>query len=343
MEDIALVSICIPTYNGEKYLRECLESAISQTYKNIEILVVDDKSSDQTILIAKEFAREDNRIKVHVNKTNLGLVGNWNRSIELASGYWIKFLFQDDLLFPSCIARMLENATSETKFIFCNRKIIYQDDSESYIQKTDLNSRKSILATRFGIKSPGYISIDKMSNIISQMVYSNFMGEPNVTLFRKDITQKIGIFNPQFTQLCDLDYWLRIAAEYPLYYVPETLCSFRVHSDSTSALNNRSGKVLVDKIILSHELLNSSRYTNLRKHFSQRTLEKIFNMFKLKIYEVQKELVRNPDNFELATHYYSLKEILPGIAKYEKPSLKTRIISAAVNLRRKIKSKAKIF
>jgi glycosyltransferase involved in cell wall biosynthesis len=332
-----LVSICIPTYNGEKYLRDCLDSSISQTYRNIEILVVDDKSSDKTLLIANEFALKDSRIKVYVNEANLGLVGNWNRCIELATGHWIKFLFQDDLLFPLCIARMLENATSETKFIFCNRDVIHQDDT-AYIQKTGVNSHQSILATRFALKSSGYISMNKMSTIVSQMVYSNFIGEPNVTLFRKDIREKIGMFNPLLTQLCDLDYWLRIAAEYRLYFLPETLCSFRVHSDSTSALNNRSGKVLVDKIILSHELLNSPRYTNLRKFFSKHTLDKIFNMFKLKIYEVQKELIRNPDNLELASHYNSIKEILPIIAEYEKASLKTRMISAVVNLRRKIKS-----
>ncbi len=82
--------MCTSVCNGEKYLEQCLNSAINQTYKNIEILLVDDASTDTTWSIAKNYAANDKRIKLHRNDTNIGLVANFNKCLELANGEWIK-------------------------------------------------------------------------------------------------------------------------------------------------------------------------------------------------------------------------------------------------------------
>src|SRR5437899_12562971 len=97
------VSICIPTYNGAAHLAPCLESALNQTWTDFELLIVDDASSDDTVAITEACAARDRRVRVARNPRNLGLVGNWNRCLELAKGTWIKFLFQDDLLSPACL------------------------------------------------------------------------------------------------------------------------------------------------------------------------------------------------------------------------------------------------
>ena len=81
-----LVSICIPTYNGEKYLKECLDSCIDQTFKNYEIIICDDCSSDGTIKIIEEYAKIFPQIILFQNDGNLGLVGNWNRCIHHSNG-----------------------------------------------------------------------------------------------------------------------------------------------------------------------------------------------------------------------------------------------------------------
>ncbi|HLJ75313.1 MAG TPA: glycosyltransferase family 2 protein, partial [Thermoanaerobaculia bacterium] len=91
------VSICLPTYNGSRYLRECLASALAQTHGDFELVVVDDRSTDETMDIIRDVAHADSRVRVFENDANLGLVGNWNRCIELSSAPWIKFVFQDDL------------------------------------------------------------------------------------------------------------------------------------------------------------------------------------------------------------------------------------------------------
>ena len=74
-----LVSICIPTYNGSSYIEETLECVINQTYSNIEIIITDDSSTDDTALICKRYAKKDQRIKFYQNEINLGLIGNWKK------------------------------------------------------------------------------------------------------------------------------------------------------------------------------------------------------------------------------------------------------------------------
>src|SRR5437763_750789 len=88
-----LVTVCIPTFNGALHLRECLSSVCLQTYGNTEILVVDDCSSDATAEIVLEFAKRDTRVRFMRNQETLGLMGNWQRCIEIAQGEFIKFAF----------------------------------------------------------------------------------------------------------------------------------------------------------------------------------------------------------------------------------------------------------
>src|ERR1700709_90296 len=92
------LSVCIPVYNGERYLDECLRSVRDQTHADFEVVIVDDCSTDGTRDVVGHHAAQDERIRLSVNAHNRGLVGNWNRCLELASGEWIKFLFQDDVL-----------------------------------------------------------------------------------------------------------------------------------------------------------------------------------------------------------------------------------------------------
>ena len=101
MNQSPLVSICIPTYNGEKYIKECINSAINQTYKNIEIIISDDNSQDDTIDISKTILEKNNIVfKIITNKSSSGVADNWNNAIMNTTGKFIKMIFQDDYLYP---------------------------------------------------------------------------------------------------------------------------------------------------------------------------------------------------------------------------------------------------
>ena len=132
------VSICIPTYNGEAFIEETIKSAIAQTYPNIELIVSDDGSTDRTIAIAQSFQSQtsaDFRIILH---RNYGLSQNWNFCISQAKGEYIKFLFQDDLLEPECIEKMVAVAQQnpEIGMVFSPRGItIAADESHPILRK----------------------------------------------------------------------------------------------------------------------------------------------------------------------------------------------------------------
>ena len=95
-----LVTVCIPVYNGHAFLDRCLQAIVKQTYDNLDILVVDNQSTDDSAALLAGWAGRDPRIRVVTNDANIGLVPNRNRCIELARGEWIKFMDVDDVLAP---------------------------------------------------------------------------------------------------------------------------------------------------------------------------------------------------------------------------------------------------
>ena len=102
-----LVTIAIPTYNRDRYLKEAIDSARNQTYKNVEILIRDNASEDTTELIAREEMRSDDRIQYVRNKKNIGMRNNWNKLLNAASGEYFLLLSDDDILAPNAIKILL--------------------------------------------------------------------------------------------------------------------------------------------------------------------------------------------------------------------------------------------
>jgi len=101
--------------------------------RDIEILIIDDGSTDGTIEIAEKFANKDKRVNIFRNRQNIGLVENWNRCIQTARGRWVKFLFQDDLLQPNCVENML-NAAADFRFVVCERYFIIEEVVADHIK-----------------------------------------------------------------------------------------------------------------------------------------------------------------------------------------------------------------
>ena len=103
-----LVSICIPIYNGEAFLAEALASVKTQTYPNLEVVVSDDRSSDASLALVEKFQQEvDLPVRIFTHEPQ-GIGANWNHCVAKAKGQYIKFLFQDDVLLPTCVEQMVE-------------------------------------------------------------------------------------------------------------------------------------------------------------------------------------------------------------------------------------------
>lgn len=143
--DNKLISIAMATYNGEKYLREQLDSIYNQTYKNLEIIVCDDCSSDGTVQILEEYA-QSRGLKYYVNEKNLGYTGNFEKAAKLCNGEFIAFSDQDDIWKPEKLEIML-NEIGDNSLIHTDATLINNDKqviAESSKEKS--NKKKYVIS-----------------------------------------------------------------------------------------------------------------------------------------------------------------------------------------------------
>lgn len=286
-----LVSIAIPTYQGETYLRETLNCAISQTYPNLEILISDDGSIDQTLEIAQEFKTKSSfnfRILEH---SRLGMVNNWNHCIETAQGKYIKFLFQDDLIVSNCIEEMVNLAEqdSEIGLVFSPRSLVLVPEAENdttcmyiYLGCDDLYKNWSSLQR---IQS-GSDLIDDPKLLENPM---NKIGEPSTVLIKKEAFERVGMFDPNLRQIVDVDMWLRIMGSYKIGFIEEKLSSFRIHPNQQSRLNQDTGQSLLDFYRFCHKILTNPCYNFLPEHAKQKILDQRVTLIENENAALQKE------------------------------------------------------
>lgn len=128
-----LVSIMIPVYNREAIIRETLECAINQTYKNLEIIVSDNCSTDGTWSVLEEYEKKDNRIKIFRNKVNLGPVLNWKKCIDNLQGEYTKILWSDDLITLDFVEKTIDLFDEETAFVISGIRIFNSDDNSTLV------------------------------------------------------------------------------------------------------------------------------------------------------------------------------------------------------------------
>lgn len=139
-----LVSIIIPVYNGHKYLCNCVDSVLAQTYKNLEIILINDGSTDNSLDICKEYAKNDDRIKIVNLPQNSGQSYARNAGVKSATGTWIAFCDNDDSYEPEMIEVLVKNAReNNVKISGCGN---YRHENNQTI-KCNLNDRKSGILT----------------------------------------------------------------------------------------------------------------------------------------------------------------------------------------------------
>lgn len=274
---LPLVSICIPTYNGERFIAEAMNSAISQTYTNIEIVVSDDASKDTTLSIIERYkTKTDIPIRVYNHHPN-GIGANWNHSIQKAQGIYIKFLFQDDVLAPNCIAEMVAvmQADSTIGLVASKRDFIIDESFLNKETKLWINNYADLQKTL-------NLSTENKLNIIDNTLFKsetflklplNKIGEPTVVLFRKDIVKDIGYFDESFKQILDYEYWYRILKYKKIAILNEKLVTFRLHSNQATNVN-KNQKISDYKL---YEKLLYKQYIKLLHPNEQRRLLNQYN------------------------------------------------------------------
>lgn len=276
----SLVTVAIPTYNGAAYLAETLSRVLAQTYSNIEVLVVDDVSKDETVAIVQQFAAKDNRIRLVQNEVNLGLVGNWNRCIDLARGEWIKFCFQDNHIEPCTITVMMEAAkTMQQSFVICHRTFLIADDAVDWLKDY---YRYQLIKLEDYFKEDTVVNTQTVGDLVKKVgLFENLFGEPSTYLFHKNLVKQYGYFNKDLAQLCDYEFALRISSNEGFAFVAKSLATFRVHGGSESSRNQEQQKIklqYVDTLLMLHQFLYDAQYANFRHNFSVTLLRQRYQL-----------------------------------------------------------------
>lgn len=125
------VTIGVPVYNGEKYLEEALASIVAQTFRDMEIVISDNASSDRTPAICHDFMARDPRIRYYRNPQNLGSAANWNRVLELARGEYFKWAADDDILEPTYVEKCAGVLERDPSVVICHSQtVVFRDDGQ---------------------------------------------------------------------------------------------------------------------------------------------------------------------------------------------------------------------
>ena len=218
-----LVSLLIPAYNP-RFFRQALESALAQTWRRLEIIVCDDDSTGAIRAIVSEYER-DERLQCFVNETRQGGLGNYLRCFEAARGDYVKFLNDDDLLEPECVARMVAvyQSVEGVRLVTSRRRCI----GENGEALGDLPGARPIARADTLFEGRSLASV-----ILRQRL--NFIGEPSSTMFRK---QDLHFITPQWMSFGgspslgagDVAAWLNLMSQGDVVYLADTLSSLRLH------------------------------------------------------------------------------------------------------------------
>ena len=214
-----LVSVILPVYNGAEFVGSAIESALRQTYRNLEVIAVDDGSSDQTLAILKRYAIEDSRFLV-VSQKNGGVARARNRGLMEATGDLVAPLDADDLWEPTKIdrqVRQLQRSGERTGLVYS--WWVWIDPDGAILDR-----------------SPAW---EIAGDVFEKLVQINFTGNASVPLFRRHCVEEVGGYNEDLAAAnaggCeDWELALRIAERYEIAVVKELLVGYRRHPGSMS-------------------------------------------------------------------------------------------------------------
>ena len=221
-----LVTVVLPTFNRAKFILEAINTALNQSYRNIEVIVVDDGSKDDTEQILKNII--DSRVKYVRHSENKGAAAARNTGIQLASGEFIAFLDSDDIWQRDKLTKQVD-------------KILLSDQSVALIYCGMLKIDES--GRVLGEKKPQY-----RGEIFKHLLYDNCIGSTSVPLLRMDVLKEIGGFDERLKSREDYDLWLRIAKRYKVEYVQESLFLYCIHENRIST--NLNARISVNQRIL---------------------------------------------------------------------------------------------
>lgn len=236
------ISVCIPAYNGEVYIAAAVDSVLRQTCADFELILCDDASGDRTIEIASSF--EDARLRVVVNPIRLGLVGNWNRCLELAKGDYIVLFHQDDLMYPENLRLKLDflDHHDQVGFVFSDIDCI--------------NDAGEVVSGHWAPQPSASGQLDGESFYAMVATAINPVACPSV-MVRRSAYEAVGYYDQRLPFAVDLEMWLRLAAGFQVGYLSDKLVAHRLHQEQEGSRFRNTGRDALD-FLAALDITNAS-------------------------------------------------------------------------------------
>ncbi|BAO76189.1 glycosyltransferase [Winogradskyella sp. PG-2] len=222
-------------YNREKYIAEAIESVMASTYKNWELIIVDDRSKDQSVTIAKAYQEQDKRIKVYINEENLGDYPNRNKAASYAKGKYLKYVDADDMIYPYGLQQLVfyMEQFPEAGYGLCS---LSQDKHQKF--PFQLNPTEAYQRQYFKEKL--------------------FHKAPLSAIINKSIFEKAGGFTGK-RMLGDFEMWHILSQEFSVVLMPQGIVWYREHDEQEMA-DHRSDPMQPYKyVLLAENLINSPK------------------------------------------------------------------------------------
>lgn len=229
---MVLVSVIMASYNHEKYVPEAIESVLNQTNPNLELVIVDDASKDNSREVIEAYQKRDGRVRAFFHKENQGIARTANDALKAAKGQYLSFIGSDDLWVQTKLEQQLKVLSNHGNAVIWSEGDVIDADGASMGRKfTDFNAR--------GDKPTS-------GRIYREIINENYIFGQSL-LFKREYTEGLR-FNPDLKYLCDYQFVVDLAYAHDFLFMPESLAKYRIHGKNTICRDEEGW--LVDRILL---------------------------------------------------------------------------------------------
>lgn len=285
-----LVSVVTPVYNGDKFLAECIESILGQTYSNWEYVIVNNGSKDHTLAIAQRYAQQDSRIRIHDNAAFLDLMPNWNHAMRQISpeSTYCKVVHADDWLFPDCLARMVEVAEAHPAVGLVGAYCLY-----GKTVGLDGLAYPSTVVSGWEIGRAFMFHIAKLGGLW-------MFGSPSATMIRSDLVRQRETFYNEANLHADSEAACEILQHADLGFVHQVLTYTRDHGERQSTFAVKYHTDMLYELMMLNKygpvFLSEQEYQLCLKkalpHYYQNLARSVFQFHDKKFWRYHTKLLR---------------------------------------------------
>lgn len=241
-----VISIVLPVYNGERYLEQSIKSCVDQTFKDWELLIIDDCSSDRSVEIAQKYAACDERIHYYRNEKNLKLPRSLNRGFSLTKGEYLTWTSDDNYFRPQALEKMLKALEMRhADLVFSAYTVI--DGNDKFIEQRKESGNPKHLIWHHNV------------------VGACFM-------YSRKVYEKVGEYDPNLFLGEDYDYWLRIVPRFRSVYIDEDLYVYRSHEKALTLTHREEQFRVGEEVRLKNLAYNKKYLNNLDKSYAYHSL-----------------------------------------------------------------------